>query len=186
LETTALGRKIRSAPSPASDEIMRRMLALDNNNASMHEAAARYLSESGRRAEAVSAIERAIALRPSHPRFHELQGDLLRDAKDYDGAVRAYREESARLVAATPPWRVAKHKLLVTLSESDRRSEVIDEARAVIAAAPDDDLAYALMGLAHRAAGEFPPAKAAFDQALKINPNNEVAKQALSTAVARN
>jgi tetratricopeptide (TPR) repeat protein len=181
LETAAVQRKIVESSSADVAEVVALALEMDSNNSTVHETIARLRLADGKLPEAQAAIQRAIALRPRQPRYHALHGDVLRALGDLALASEAYREEASVRVKGTAEWRSAQHKLMVTLAERGRYEAVVTEGQSVVAVA-EDDLAYTLIGIAQQSMNRPDLAREAFAQALRINPANVNARQALDGA----
>src|SRR5262249_10900541 len=132
---------------------------------------------------ALRAINEAIRLRPHHPGYHVLQGDVQRGLGDRAAAIAAYREEVPLLKPASVEWLNVERRLLVTLEEAGQHEAAIAEGKMVTGTV-DDDVAFTLLGLAYRSSGDWTNAFEAFASATRINPANADAASGLREADA--
>jgi len=137
LETTALQRATIKKASKTVSDMNLIVLAMDRNNAAVHESVARLKWAEGKFDEALPLIERGNALRPTQGRSRVLEGDIRRALNDGSGAIHAYRRGLALLLDSGDPESIAtQHKLILLLSEAGSYQTAADEARRLIARAP--------------------------------------------------
>ena len=149
LETIAVQKRIVPAGSNRVAPALRRLLDMDPNNATVHESIARLGAAEGHPERALAAIRTAEALRPSHPRYHTLEGDALRSMGDRGAAAVAYRAElSTALLAGDPDWIAAERKLIAVLLEAGQGSVALAECGSAMRVTPTDALLHTLCGFA--------------------------------------
>jgi Flp pilus assembly protein TadD len=79
----------------------------------------------------------------------------------------------------------AGHKLIFMLADTGSYQAAADEAHRLIGEAPDDSLAYSLLGIVYQAMNNVPAAREAFVSALRLNPSDVTARNALRQIVER-
>lgn len=189
LETVALEKTLalekKAVAAGRADSLASDLMALDPNNAAVHEAVARLRLAQGRPGEAAQVLSRAKALRPSEGRYDELEGDIDRAMNNRVAAVEAYRAAIARYEGGdTPAWIGASHKMIVMLLEQGQSALAIQEAQHLVGQVPGDGLGHSLLGYAYVAIKDATRARAAFEAALRINPGDQNARQGLSEVSA--
>ena len=109
------------------------------------------LTELHRDAEALSALEKAIALSPSHSRYLSERGYLYHQAKDWQRSLEMFEaaEEGVKLI-------------------SDRQVQIVEHTRAL------RGQGYALVEL-----GDLDASEKKYQQSLALNPDDAVSKQEL-------
>jgi tetratricopeptide (TPR) repeat protein len=132
---------------------------------------------------ALRSIDKVIRLRPHHPVFHVLRGDLQRALGDRTAGISSYIEEVSLLKPASPELLNVERRLLVTLEEAGQHEAAIAEGKMVTANV-NDDLAFTVLGLAYRSIGKWNSAAEAFAAAARINPANAIASAGLREAEA--
>jgi O-antigen ligase/tetratricopeptide (TPR) repeat protein len=178
LETAALTAGIVRMPSDDAKDAVARARALDPNNASVYASIAAMQQAAQDPVSALRTIDEAIRLRPHHPGYHVLRGDVQRALGDRTAAIAAYREEVLLLKPGSAEWLNVERRLLVTLEEAGQHEAAIAEGKMVTATV-NDDLAFTLLGLAYRSTGDWKNALEAFTAAARINPSNATATAAL-------
>ena len=92
---------------------------------------------------------------------------------------RAWAEDTTENFINTTPEKVAQlarlHEQAEVLVAEDRYREAVDVYLEIILVEPDDEAAYANLGHAYMILGDFARAKDAFQNALHINSQNEIA-----------
>ena len=183
LETAALTAGIAQAPSVDAKDAVARARALDPNNATVHASIAALEQAAQDPVSALRTINEAIRLRPHHPGYHVLRGDLQRGLGDRTAAISAYREEILLVNPASSEWLSVERRLLVTLEEAGQHEAAIAEGKMVTGTVTDD-LAFTVLGLAYRSIGDWESAFEAFSAATRINPANVNAATGLREAEA--
>ncbi|GEM_PF-1555525 len=91
---------------------------------------------------------------------------------------RAWAEASQNFISTTPEKmeQLARlHEKAEVLIEENKFREAVDVYSEIILVEPDDEAAYTNLGHAYMILGDFQRAKDAFQNALHINPENEIA-----------
>jgi O-antigen ligase/Flp pilus assembly protein TadD len=184
LDTLALQRKTIAAAGEGSD-LVSVVLAMDGNNASAYEAAARFTLTEGKAQDALPLVQRARTLRPKMARATILEGDIWHTLHDTKRAIAAYRAVLKPLSMTNPEWLPTNHKLIVSLAEEGNYQQAAEEARRLTTDAPDDARAYTLLGVMQLSMNNASLAKEAFLQALQRNPADKSASSGLAEAEAR-
>ncbi|HEY7291228.1 MAG TPA: O-antigen ligase family protein [Vicinamibacterales bacterium] len=174
LETAALTAGIVQTPSTDANDAVIRAVAIDPNNATVYASIAALQQAAQDPTNALRAIDEAIRLRPHHPGYHVLRGDLQRTLGNRTAATAAYREEVSLVKAGSPEWLNVERRLLVIFEESGQHDAAIAEGKMVTATV-NDDLAFTVLGFAYRSTGEWQNAFDAFAAAVRINPANAAA-----------
>jgi len=187
VETAALTAGIARTPSDEAKDAVARVTTLDPNNATVYASIAALQQAAQNPVGALRSIDEAIRLRPHHPQYHVLRGDLQRAFGDRAGAISAYREEVSILKPASPDYLAdylnVERRLLLTLEETGQHEAAIAEGRKVTATV-NDDIAFTVLGLAYQSIGEWKNAFDAFSAAARINPANANATAGLREAEA--
>jgi O-antigen ligase len=150
LETAAIQRGIATDPV-GMGPVLSIAWTLDPNNATTHETIARFRVAEQKFDAAMPLIEKAIVSRPRHPRYRALKGDALRGLGNLQGAINAYRKESALLTKGSTDWLNVEHRLMVTMAEAGRHADVLTEGGDVLAQSPVDDVTHKLVAIARQA-----------------------------------
>jgi tetratricopeptide (TPR) repeat protein len=165
----ALGLAHLAAGQPeAAEARFKDALARAPEHPGAHLALGRALRDRGAAAEAVPHLERAAALVPRSPEppYHlalalEAQGDL-------DGAADGLR----RTLALAPDLAPAHARLGALLTRGGALTEALEHLEAWARLTPDDPIAHVERGLGHLRLGEMDAAGAAYDEALRLAPEN--------------
>lgn len=136
------------------------------------------LSPEGRR---IRALEARLAVRPGETGTY-LQLARLYESKGFYGRARALLERARSRFPQDPSVRTALAEVL--LLEKRHRASIL-EARAALAASPDDGLAYYLLGLGYGEEGKWEEAVAALKRATTYWPSSPVVLESLSVALAK-
>jgi O-antigen ligase/tetratricopeptide (TPR) repeat protein len=180
LEASAVQKK--AAAGSGVEGLVSEVLALDRNNATVHEMVARYRLAQERWDDAFAALRRAQALRPTQGRYVVIEGDVRRGLGDRAGMMDAYRRALVMLEPDREEYADASRKLAAALIELGRSREALDVIAPASARRPQDGLLHTLEGLARLGTQQPDLAVAAFQRALAIDPQNTPAKQGLSEA----
>jgi tetratricopeptide (TPR) repeat protein len=186
LETAARQKHVITETAPAVRDLVPALLAMDQTNGTVYESVARLRLAEGNVDEAAALVEKAGALRPARGTYRVLDGDVRRARGDRTGAIAAYRRGVDLLRAAGDKDAIAAgHKLIFMLADTGSYQAAADEAHRLIGEAPDDSLAYSLLGIVYQAMNNVPAAREAFVSALRLNPSDVTARNALRQIVER-
>ncbi len=120
-----------------------------------HATALHYLGvihyQRNRNADALPLLERAVALVPEEPEFHNNLGLALAAADRTDEAIAQFRQA----LAAKPDLATASNNLGLSLQAANRLPEAIGAYREALRAAPDFAQAHWNLSLALLAAGQY-------------------------------
>ena len=130
----------------------------------------------GRRAAAIEAAWRAVALAPHEARYFEHLGHFLAGGGDNEAAERAFR----RAIQLEPTRAGALIALGHVLYALKRWSEGIEVTRAAIALRPDDPDYFAHLGNLLAQLSDLAGAEAAFMKALALAPEQANVRQRLA------
>ncbi|MGL4608396.1 MAG: tetratricopeptide repeat protein [Trueperaceae bacterium] len=154
--------------------------------------------------QALAIVREGRTIYPDNPNIAILESDLLSRAKDYEGAEAVLQDALGKnpnnpdvvnalaVVQSTqgkideaiatfnsvntdPDAQMNLARLLIQVGENQA---ALDALTPRVTANPNDAELQALYGLSLRGVGRADEAKAAFDQALAIDPNNELAQSA--------
>jgi tetratricopeptide (TPR) repeat protein/TolB-like protein/predicted Ser/Thr protein kinase len=144
-----------------TDEAVR----LDPTLADVYVSRASAYRQTGRRAEAIDALERAIALQRSHDNAHEVLGDTLLEANRPDEALAQFHE-AIRLRPS------ARHydRLGTALFRLGRYDEAITALAKFAELQPDNASAHHKLGTAYQVKEDYSSALREFGEAIKIRP----------------
>jgi len=126
------------------------------------------LKDIGRLDEAIVAIRRAIALRPSYAEAYSNLGNVLRINGQMDGAVAGFRQA----ITLDPNIAEAHNNLGNALKEQGQTDEAIASYRRAIALNPKYAEAHNNLGNALKDIGQLDEAIAAFREAVALNPRS--------------
>lgn len=117
---------------------------LDGNDLRLAYAHAEFLLETGRAAEALGELERALQLRPAFPSARRLWAIALAESGRLDDAVLHFR----RTVAAEPLNHEARANLAVALGNAGEFEAALAAFNAALFHAPDDPMLHVLRAMA--------------------------------------
>lgn len=178
LESVALQKKVISTSTIEST--VAELVSLDPNNGATHEAIARLRLAEGRPAEAATAVQRATELRPASRRYHELHGDIERALGRHGAALDAYRTARELAGRGRGASTTVSHKMILVALEGKQPEQALATALDLAAQQPGDGLGRTLLGFTYLALKDEALARGAFEAALRINPRDQDAAQALS------
>jgi len=138
------------------------------------------LLEQGRPAEAVSSLERALALRPDVPESHHTMADAWLRLGLRDEA----RAEYARALAAAPGYAPAHNALGLLLLDEGKATEAIAEFEQAIHLRPDLAAPFYNLGNALVALDRWRDAESYYERALQIDPESAQAHNNLANLYA--
>jgi tetratricopeptide (TPR) repeat protein len=128
---------------------------------------------------AIRTIRRAIDIDANHVEAHTLLGYIELEVRgDAEAAVREYRKV-IELKANSPE---AHSNLAVALKKHGSLDEAIDSLNRALSLKPDFAAAFTTRGGIYAEQGKWSEAKRDFEQALKLNPNDDGALYGLSQA----
>ena len=162
-----------------SDEavkLIERSLEHEAERADWHSNLGIVLQEQLRLDEAIAAYRRAIDLDPSHANAHSNLGVVLRAKGEPAEAEAAYRAA----IRIDPDHVDAYHNLGVLLSAERRPREAALCFSKVITLRPKHPEARRLLGLAHCTLGEVDQAVEIYEEWLKEDPDNPIARHMLA------
>ena len=129
--------------------------------------------------EAVSFLRKAIQGDPAAPLFRYYLGTVLADAGDEVGATMAFRDALAR----HPEFAEAHYRLALILKKQQNVAEAVEHLRHATRIAPGYGAAWAALGSFALKAEDFGLAKCAAEKAVRLMPENLVARIALALAL---
>jgi tetratricopeptide (TPR) repeat protein len=145
-----------------------RALALDPNDADVHNDFGNDLILLGRPAEALPHLERAAELKPDWAEMQGNLGNALRAVGRGADSIEHYQ----RAVALAPRYAKARLNLGSALAEAGRYDDAVREFTEALRLNPNDASARQSLGLALRRLGRLPDAIAEFERALRTEPNS--------------
>jgi tetratricopeptide (TPR) repeat protein len=152
----------------------RRALAIDPEYADARGQLSDALLRLGQFDEAAESYQEYLKLRPRDAGAATNLGIALIQADRLDEAIAAFRR------AADLDPRQASRNLANALFEKGEMDQALTQAQRAVAAAPDDPGAHDVLGRALAAKGRHAEAVAAFEQALRINPEYEEVREHLA------
>src|SRR4029079_12119927 len=117
LETAALQKRKGGTPATAVERAVSALTAFEHHNATVYESIARLRFAQGQTGPALEMIQRAEPLRPHHPDYWRLDGDIERARDNRATAMARYKRALAESAAGTPEWLNIKYRIVVTLLE---------------------------------------------------------------------
>jgi len=177
LETVAIRRGSRGADPALVDAALRTAREADPTNPLVGESEARLRLAQGRTDLALAAVRKAQAVIPAEGRLRVLEGDVHQTSGETEAAIAAYREAVRRLPADRSLE--ARRKLSAVLTHAGRLEEALGEVDQAVALAPNDALCRTLLGIVHEGLGELHLARAAFEAALRVSPDDRAAREGL-------
>jgi tetratricopeptide (TPR) repeat protein len=144
-ETLAMLARRTTLPAPDVADAAARVLAIDRNNATVHETLARFRLAAGALSPALDHIQTAERLRPLRPGLRLLEGDIRRAKGDKVGSLDAYRTETTMHEGTDAVWLEAERKLTAALIERGDYDEARREAQRLLSRAPADTFGQRLL-----------------------------------------
>lgn len=135
-----------------------------------------YRNQTG---EALTAIERSIQLDPVHADFFGLKAGLLGRLNRWEDALQA-AETGLQHHPEDPRCQSVRIHALERLGRVD---DAVRQADSAVARAPDSADAHASRGWALLQQGQIRESQAAFREALRLQPNNDFARQGMIQAL---
>jgi len=154
------------------------VLAFNPQNVSVLFRKAVVLSEKGRTAEAIEAVQRILTLFPSDIRSMALLGGLYEQAKRYADA----RATFERILELNPDFDQAYVQLGYVadkLHDPEGRDRAVEAVRSIIERKPDDVSLYLFVGWGYSRADRAEDAADILQKAVAVDPDNVEAHYAL-------
>jgi glycosyltransferase involved in cell wall biosynthesis/Flp pilus assembly protein TadD len=135
------------------------------------------LLELARPTAALAAFEEALAAPPTDPAFFEAadawsaRGDALEALGRVEEAIASHR----RALEERPDSPIALNNLAGLLAEHGRPDQAVELASALVARVPELEMAWATLGRAHAARGDWHSARDALEAAVEVRPFNGIA-----------
>lgn len=137
-------------------------------------------AQTGRVAESLPALEKAVSLNPDDAGMHCNLGNAQREL-----GLLAEAEVSCRqAIKLSPGYADAYNNLGNVLYELGQRQEAIAAYRQAVALKPDFAMAYGNLGRLYREAGSLADAEACFRRALKLNPGDNEMKSLYAQCIS--
>jgi serine/threonine-protein kinase len=173
LATIHLGTgKVDEAVSALQQAIQQRP-----NNDEAHRLLARALVRQGKTDAAIAEFQRAIAIRPGYWLNHSALGGFYFRAGRYAEAAMAFQ----RVTEVQPDSAWGYTNLGAAYAASGDNQRALQNFKRSIAIAPDE-VALSNVGTIHYAEGRYAEAAQAFEQAVRLGPNNPVGHRNLGDA----
>jgi eukaryotic-like serine/threonine-protein kinase len=134
-------------------------------------------SATGKTAEAIVELKRALTLAPNSDEGYRRLGDAYMTAGKQDDALQAYQQA----IDANPYYWLNHNKLGGVYFQLGQHQKALDEYQRVVELSPDSPLGYTNIGAVNFQAGKWNNAIIAWGKALKIQPS-EILYTNLGTA----
>ena len=129
----------------------------------------------GRIPEAAPHFARAVELKPENPEVHNNLGLAFWYYKRYDEAIAQYRE-AVRIKGEVLALRRNLADALVALN---RWEDALEQYKVILNEVPNDSMLHGKMGVIYAQTGRYYQAGQEFETALRLNPQNAMARQNL-------
>ena len=199
-----------------AEEAFRRVILEDPNFGGAYAMLALCLARTKRIAEALSEAQQAVSLEPYNPFCHHAMAICQYEGREYAEAIQSIEEALRLAPEVTQLHTLHAHALLKLKRVSDARTacqtalaidaecedalyllsmieqqtgnrEAAEElAKAAVRAAPEDAAAHIARGYSHAHAGRPQEAFESFREALRLDPNNEAAREGLILSLKLN
>jgi tetratricopeptide (TPR) repeat protein len=157
----------------AAAALYRRALELRPRFAAAHVGLARVLLDLNDYKGALEQIDEARDVRPVYPEASAVEGRILREDADTDGAILAF-ERALREAHGFQPE--AHTGLALTLEDKGRNEEAVAEFRKAIAQLSDTEpVLYQLLGALYEKMEKYKEAVAAYEKFLELAPESNLA-----------
>jgi tetratricopeptide (TPR) repeat protein len=160
-------QKRRSGFLADADELSRRAIAADPDNAEAAHMLGIIAHQSGKLGEAIEHVRRAIAINPNIALYHANLGEMCRLAGRLDEAVAA----SSRALEIKPDSAGALSNLGIALFDQGKFEEALECHDRAIALEPNFVQAHSNRGNALQRLKRFADAEPAYRRALELQPN---------------
>jgi tetratricopeptide (TPR) repeat protein len=162
-----------------ADELCRRVLAAEPDNAEAAHALGIIAHQSGKLPEAIDHLRRAIAIKPDVALYHANLGEMCRLAGRTDEAIDAGRAA----LALAPDYPEALSNLGIALFEQDKFEEALALYERAVALKPDFVQAHSNRGNALQRLKRFAEAEPSYRRAIELEPGFPEAYNNLGTAL---
>jgi tetratricopeptide (TPR) repeat protein len=162
-----------------ADELCRRVLSAEPDNAEASHLLGLIAHQSGRLSEAIDHLRRAVALAPGQSLYHANLGEMCRLAGRTEEAIAAGR----RALALTPDYPEALSNLGIALFEQDRFEEALALYERAVELKPDFVQAHSNRGNALQRLLRFAEAEPCYRRAIELEPTFPDAYNNLGTAL---
>jgi tetratricopeptide (TPR) repeat protein len=149
-----------------AEELARRALAGEPDNAEAIHTLGLIAHQSGKLAEAIEHLRRAASLRPDVALYHANLGEMCRMAGRIDEAIAAGR----RALEINPDYAPALSNLGIALFDQGKPEDALDYYRRAIALQPDFAQAHSNYGNALQRLKRFADAEPSYRRALELQP----------------
>jgi tetratricopeptide (TPR) repeat protein len=136
----------------------------------VHFALANVYNATGKSAEGILELKRALTLAPNSDDGYHLLGDAYMAAGKANDALQAYQQA----IDASPYYSLNYNNLGMAYAQLGQNQKASDAFRRVVELAPDSALGYENLGIANFQAGKWNEAIVAFGKALKIEPSESL------------
>jgi len=154
---------------PEAEKEMRESLRLWPGNADAHGLLAYLLSNQGRDQEAIPEAREALRIFPKHQGTIMVLGLTLARAAQYDQAIPILQQSAELNQKVTYVEKMLGFCFLST----NRAAEAIDPLSLYLQADPSDAESHFLLGTALKAVGRDDEAQSQFDEAARLDPENQ-------------
>ncbi|MDR3464788.1 MAG: tetratricopeptide repeat protein [Xanthobacteraceae bacterium] len=162
-----------------ADELCRRVLAAEPDNAEAAHALGIIAHQSGKLPEAIDHLHRAIAIKPDVALYHANLGEMCRLAGRIDDAIAAGR----RALVIEPDYPGALSNLGIALFEQNRFEEALALYERAVALKPDFVQAHSNRGNALQRLKRFAEAEPSYRRAIELEPTFPEAYNNLGTVL---
>ncbi len=136
----------------------------------VHVALGNAYKVTGKTAEAIVELKRAVALAPNSDEGYRRLGDVYLVSGKEEDAVQAFKQA----IDTNPYYWLNQNRLGTVYFQVGQNEKAIDAFRRVVELAPDSALGYDNLGAAYFHAGKWNDAIVAYGKALKIAPSESV------------
>ncbi len=132
-------------------------------------------------AEAASSLQKYAALKPDDAEAQKALGDMLYDAKNYAGALTAYRAA----LTADPSIKGFYKRYVELVGSKGTAEELVKALTGAVAAGEADAAMYGSLGGVYQRQGAYQKAIDAYQKALQMDPKNMTLLSALALCQAK-
>lgn len=161
------------------DEYTQKLLAAAPDEGISYYYRAVYLNSIEQPKEAETMIQQAIALEPWDADFFAFLAALYLDKKKWEIALE-YANEGLN---SDPEHTTCLNYRTICLTKLNRKEELLSSIEETLASNPEDAFSHANIGWSKLEIGDRNEARAHFMEALKINPNNQHAKEGMKEII---
>jgi tetratricopeptide (TPR) repeat protein/TolB-like protein len=136
----------------------------------VHFSLANAYKVTGKTAEAIVEVKRALTLAPNSDEGYRRLGDVYLATAKEDDAIQAYQ----RAIDVNPYYWVNPNRLGTVYFKVGQNEKAIDAFRRVVELSPDSALGYNNLGAAYFQAGKWNDAIVSYGKALKIQPSESL------------